>query len=242
MLRSLFIAILTPLFCILVGCASSAVSRDAAKNVDLGVQNAKDLVNNALDNDVAESYQNANQTAKGAIIGGAAGAIAGSIYSGLGVIPGTAIGAIFGASYGAYIDSTTDHRDRLENRGVNIIILGDQILIVMHSARIFEPYTATIKTQSYSTLDMVARYINRFRTILVKVTGYTNDTGNARANLALSKQQADNVAKYLSRAGVNARILYSTGAGCEHLVDDAALGWDESDNYRIEITLQKLYV
>lgn len=223
----------------LFGCASSGVQRDAAANVDLGIQNAKNLVEG--DGDVADSYQNANQTTKGAIIGGAVGAITGSLTTGVGFVPGTAVGAIFGASYGAYIDSTTDKRDRLENRGVSVIVLGDQVLIVLRSARIFEPQTATIKSQAYSTLDMVARYINRFHKILVRVAAYTSDTGSRAGDLALSTQQADHIARYFTAKNVDARILYATGEGGTKLVDDARLDWDASDNYRVEITLERLY-
>lgn len=224
---------------LLFGCASSGVQRDAAANVDLGVENAKNLVKG--DVDIADAYQNTNQATKGAILGGAAGAITGALSTSIGVLPGTVVGAIFGASYGAYIDSTTDRRDRLENRDVSVIILGDQILIVLRSARIFDPYTSTIKPQAYSTLNKVAHYINRFNKILVKVTAYTSDTGSPSADLALSTQQADKVAKYLTDADVNARIMYAVGEGGTKLVDNASLGWDASDNYRIEISLERLY-
>lgn len=226
----------------LFACASSAVQRDAATNVDLGVQNAKNLVEDAAETDVVESYQNFPQKTKGAIIGGLAGAITGAFSSGIGVVPFTLSGAIFGASYGSYIDSTTDKRDRLENRGVSVVVLGDQILIVLRSARIFEPMTANIKIQAFTTLDLVTQYINRFTKILVKVAAYTNDNGTPEADLALSRQQAERIARYFIVSGIDARILYATGEGGCKLVDNISLDWDASDNYRIEITLEKLYV
>lgn len=224
------------------GCASSQVSRDAASNVDLGVQQAKNLVGGAEDSNLPDAYQNSTQATKGAIIGGAAGAVTGALSSGVGVIPGTATGIIFGASYGSYIDSMTTLQDRLENRGVNIIVLGDQILIVVPSARIFNPLTANIKSQAYSTIHMIAQYINHYTKILVKVSAYTADTGSDRVDLALSKQQAEKMAKALLATGVDARILFAEGYGGSHLVAQNGLAWEANDNYRIEITLEKLYV
>lgn len=227
---------------ILTGCASSKVSRNAAANVDLGVENAKNLANSTGNTSFADRYQNTSQTAKGAIIGGTVGGVTGAFSSGIGVIPGAATGALLGASYGAYIDSNANSRDQLENRGANIVVLGDQILIVIPSARLFQPMSADVKPEAYSTLQMVANYINRYTKMLVKVSAYTNDTGSERVDLALSDAQAQSVAKVLLASGVDARVLYAAGYGGTRLVTKNTLDWDESDNYRIEITLEKLYV
>jgi outer membrane protein OmpA-like peptidoglycan-associated protein len=224
----------------LAGCASSEVSRDAASNIDMGMQNAKGLADG--DMDIADAYQNSHQATKGALIGGATGAIAGAFTSGVGAIEGAAIGTVLGASYGAYIDSMTTLTDQLENRGVAIVALGDQVLIVMSSSRLFYPMTSTIKPQSYSTLQLVANYINSYTKMLVKVTGYTNDTGSCSVDQVLSQQQAEQVSKLLQASGVDARLLYAVGEGGTHLVQSQKLEWGSSDNYRIEITLEKLYV
>lgn len=226
----------------LISCASSNVSRTAADNVDLGVQNAKSLWNGTSNGNFAEAYQNTNQTTKGALIGGVAGGIGGFLTSGIGVLAGTATGAVLGASYGAYIDSNTNFEDRLENRGANIIVLGDQILVVFPSTRIFLPYTATIKQQSYSTLYMLARFINRYTKTLVRITVYTSDTGSPSADLALSNQQAYAVSRFLQASGIDARLIYASGCGGTRLVDNVKNDWDASDNYRIEISFEKLYV
>lgn len=226
---------------ILSACASSDVSRDAASNVNMGIENAKNLVSGVSNGNLSDSYQNASQTTKGAILGGTAGALTGALASGVGIIPGTATGAILGASYGGYIDSVTTLRDRLENRGANIIILGDQILIVVPSARLFNPMTSTIKPDAYGTLKMVSQFINSYTKMLVKVSAYTDKSGSPQIDLALSQQQAEHVAKTLLASGVDARVLYAEGYGGTNLVRMNDLQWD-SDNYRIEITLEKLYV
>lgn len=224
----------------LFGCASSEVSRDAAANMDMGVKNAKGFFSG--DTNIDDSYGNASQATKGALLGGAAGAITGGLSSAVGMVPGTAVGAILGASYGSYIDSKTTLRDRLDNRGANVIVLGDQILIVIPSARLFEPMTANLKPQAYDTLQLVANYINQYTTMLVKVSAYTASSGSPSGDLALSSDEAQQVSKALQLSGVNARVLYAEGYGGTHLVTNNASGWDESDNYRIEITLEKLYV
>lgn len=225
---------------VLHGCASSDVQRDAASNIDLGVQNAKNLGSSAANGDIADTYQNASQATKGGLMGGAVGAATGAMSGAVGFLPGAAAGAILGASYGSYIDASTTLADRLDNRGANVIVLGDQILIVIPSARIFNAMSASIKPTAYSTLDLIAEYINGYTKMLVKISAYTNDLGSKRVNLALSNQQAQSVAKYFTASGVDARVLYAAGYGGTRLVDKNALEWDKSDNYRIEITLEKL--
>lgn len=226
----------------LTGCASSPVSRDAAANVDLGRQNAQNILDNISEGEVADRYQNANQTTKGALLGGGAGAVAGALTSGVGAVPGAATGALFGASYGKFIDTKVNLRDQLKNRGANIVVLGDQILIVIPSARLFKPMSSTIKPEAYSTLQLLTQFINRYTKMLVKVAAYTNDNGSSRVAIALSEQQAQSVAKLLLLSGMDARLVYANGYGGTHLVANNSLDWDESDNYRIEITLEKLYV
>lgn len=236
-LQRLFTLILCCL-CI-VSCASSAVSRDVASNVDAGFQNVRNLES---DGSLSDSYQNSSQRVKGAILGGAAGALAGAVYtSSVGVIPGAAVGAIFGASYGSYIDANTNFKDQIENRGGAVVTLGDQVMIIMPSAHVFHTNTANIKPQAFSTLNLMAAFINKHIKTLVKISAYTGDTGSAKIDYALSTQQAEQLERYFVAEGVNARVLYAEGCGSSRLVQAVGSGWD-SDNYRIEILFEKLYV
>jgi outer membrane protein OmpA-like peptidoglycan-associated protein len=243
--RSAFLSLISiSIACLfLSACASSDVSRNVAANTDMGVQNAKNLVDDGGNSDIMESYRNTSQRTKGALLGAAAGAItATTLVSGMSVLPATATGAVLGASYGAYIDAHTTLEDRLINRGVNTVVLGDQVLIVLNSSNIFEYQTARIKPQAYSTLKMVSQYINQYPNMMVRVSGYTADTGSKRVDLALSTMQAQSVARTLSANGVNTRIMYAMGYGGSQLVTANTLDWDDNDNYRVEITLEKLYV
>lgn len=228
-------------FTLLSGCASSKVSRDAASNVDMGFNNANKLGSSFAGGDIVESYQNASQATKGAILGGGAGMIAGATSS-IGFVPGALVGALMGASYGAYIESESTLSDRLTNRGATIVELGDQILVVVPSKRIFDGMTASIKPQAYSTLNLLSAFIDSYTTMLVKISAYTDDVGEKSVNLALSMQQAHAVERYLAAKHVNTRVLYSSGFGGTNLITRSTVGWGSSDNYRLEITMEKLDV
>lgn len=224
---------------VLAACASSNVERTSAHNVDMGMNNARNLANSG-DTDLADTYQNATQATKGAMIGGTAGGIAGSFMTGVGFIPGAVTGALLGGSYGSYIDSETTLQDKLENRGANVIVLGDQIMVVMDSSRLFNGMTAELKPSSYSTLTVLSQYINSYTKMLVKIAAYTDDVGNARVNQVTSQKQAEAVARYLQALGTDARLLVAEGYGGTNLIAKNQENWGDSDNYRIEITLEKL--
>lgn len=237
--QHVFIMSVTLVF--LSACASSEVARDVSAGIDMGKQNANNLTASTSDTPLADAYANTSQAAKGAVLGGVAGALTGAVSS-IGILPGTAIGAILGASYGSYIETESTLEDRLENRGVITVVLGDQILIVLPSTRIFYSNTADIKPEAYGTLDMVKKFINRFAKTMVKVAAYTTETGNTDADIALSRDQAQHIAKFFVTDGLDARLLYAVGYGASHLVEKNSLDWDASLNYRVEITFEKLYV
>ncbi len=226
----------------LSGCASSKVSRDVSANVDIGINNTNKLSENFSNGDVIESYQNSSNATKGALLGGATGMLAGAASSTVGFVPGAVVGAILGASYGSYIDSQATIEDQLTNRGATIIVLGDQIMVVIPSARIFEGMTDKIKTPAYSTLNLLTAYINQYPNVMVKISAYTDDIGEKKVNLAVSDQQAQKVLRYLTANNLNTRLLYAQGFGGTNLVMKNPEDWGRSDNYRLEITMEKLYV
>jgi outer membrane protein OmpA-like peptidoglycan-associated protein len=228
-------------FSLLQGCASSDLSRNSEGEVDTVYSDVKTSVSNLGKGDIADSYQNTSQTTKGVILGGITGAIVGSAIINVGALGGAAVGAILLGSLGAYIDSHTTLVDKLRNRGIKVFILGDQVLIVLPSSRTFYTNTANIIYAEDSTMDLVAKLIGSYANIAVKVSGYTDDTGAPLVDQSLSRQQAVNVAKSLWRHGVNTRLLYAEGYGGTHLVSKNTCDWS-SDNYRVEITMEKLPV
>lgn len=225
------------IFLLLTGCASSDVSRNAASEVDNVYSSASGVKNGA---DPIGAYQNANQAIKGGIIGGAAGAVAGSMSSGIGTMPGAIGGAVFGAAVGAYIDQHTSWQDRLENAGGQVIILGDQVKIIIPSSLLFHSMTSTLNASAYQTLDLVAQYLRSMTKVSIKIAAFTNATGPASINKVLSQEQADSVARTLWHSGVNARLMTAIGYGGAHLVRRNSLEWNEGENYRVEITTEKL--
>ncbi|HLB58175.1 MAG TPA: OmpA family protein [Gammaproteobacteria bacterium] len=229
-------------FLFLQGCASSDLSRSASNEADDMHLQTSNLLNNPGEGSAIIDYQNASQTAKGVFLGGGVGAAVGSMTSSIGLLGGAAGGAIFGGALGAYIDSHTTLRDKLENRGVRVIVLGDQILLVLPSATIFQGMTPRLRPESYYTLNQVAELISGYPNITVKVAANVTMAGPSRINRVVSQQQADTIVKYLWQQGIDTRLLYAIGEGDQYRVTKDTFDSIASDNYRVEITLEKLPV
>ncbi|EKD54279.1 MAG: IcmN protein, OmpA family [uncultured bacterium] len=227
---------------LLQGCASSNVSRGAASQFNSTVSQGSSLNSDSLS--LSESYQGTNQTTKGVLFGGAAGALAGGVTSGgAGIIPGMAGGAIFGGALGAYIDENVTLADQIINRGNQVIVLGDQVLIVLPSRNLFNDQSAVLRPYAYQTLNLVSQLISSYPNMSVKVAAYTTPIGPERINRALSAEQANAVVKYLWRTRMNTRLLYAEGYGGSNPVEKPDMSdWAGGDNYRVEITLEKLPV
>lgn len=222
---------------ILMSCASSDVSRNSATEVDNVYGSASKIGSGS---DPLGAYQNASQKVKGGIIGGAAGAVVGSVSSAVGTVPGAIGGAVFGAAIGAYIDSHTNWQDKLDNAGGKVIILGDQVKVILPSNNLFHSMSAQINNSAYSTLDLVADFLCSLDKISVKVAAYSNATGSALVNQEITQEQADAVARYLWAKGVNARLITAIGYDGSHLMTKNSYDWNNGDNYRIEITVEKV--
>lgn len=185
---------------------------------------------------LAKFYQNSSQTTKGIVIGGVTGGLIGSLNSGVGFIAGSATGAILGGAIGAYMESHRTLVEKLESRGAKVFILGDYVLIVLPSANLFYNESATLSSGAYETLGLVNQIVGNYTNMSVTVAGYSNESDSAKAAVALTKKQAETVAKALWRGGIDTRLLYATGYGAAKLVEAEGGYWND----RIEITWEKL--
>jgi len=106
---------------------------------------------------------------------------------------------------------------------------------------LFETGKATIKSNAANNLKDVAASINqRYGSGKVKVYGYTDATGSADANAALSRERAEAVKTWLVSNGNIAedRIsLYAEGEGHPAANNDNAAGREQ--NRRVEIAAMK---
>ena len=98
---------------------------------------------------------------------------------------------------------------------------------------LFETNSATLKPESREQLRNVAEILKAYPNVNVKVGGYTDNTGDANANLKLSQDRATSVVTELVALGVPATRLSGEGYGEQYPVADNGTEQGRAQNRRI---------
>lgn len=185
-----------------------------------------------------------SKAAKGSAIGAAAGVVAGLI-TGDGskerkkralILGG--VGAIAGGSVGVYMDQQEMKlRQRLDNSGVSVTRIGDNITLNMPGNVTFAVNSADINQAFYDVLDSVALVLNEYEKTLVEVAGHTDNTGSDEYNQQLSQKRASSVAAYLRSRQVMAERLIEVGGGENYPIASNDTAEGRQMNRRVEITI-----
>lgn len=186
-----------------------------------------------------------SDVATGVLIGGAAGTAIGALAGGEVSIPVTAaMGGIVGGAVATAIDTNKTTKEtvvtQLEKDHVQVIRIGEDYMLVLPSDVYFYPDSTHMNENMYPAYKDIVKFINHFDVETVKVAGYTDNIGNPTRNLALSRQQADYVAKELWRDGLGSTMVYSTGYGGTDPIATNDTDAGRAANRRIQITFRRL--
>jgi outer membrane protein OmpA-like peptidoglycan-associated protein len=102
---------------------------------------------------------------------------------------------------------------------------------------LFETGSATLKPASQAQLRNVAAIFAAFPSVKAKIGGYTDNTGNAAANMQLSQDRASSVMNELVGLGVDKARLAAEGYGDQHPVADNATEEGRAQNRRIAMRI-----
>jgi len=187
-----------------------------------------------------------SKATKGAAIGGALGAILGAATASKGhrtenaLIAG-GIGAIAGGGAGYYMDvQDAKLRQKLEGTGVRVAREGNNIHLIMPGDVTFATGSADLNSRFFDVLDSVALVLQEYKSTLVTVAGYTDNTGSDDFNQKLSERRASTVAMYLHGRGVVQERLAAIGYGEQHPVAGNNNAEGRAKNRRVEITLEPI--
>jgi OmpA-OmpF porin, OOP family len=100
---------------------------------------------------------------------------------------------------------------------------------------LFATGSATLEPASHEQLSNVAAILKAYPKVKIKLGGYTDNTGEAAANLKLSGDRADNVKAELVKLGVDGSRLEAQGYGEEHPVGDNKTEEGKQMNRRISL-------
>jgi outer membrane protein OmpA-like peptidoglycan-associated protein len=97
--------------------------------------------------------------------------------------------------------------------GLDVLSVGDSVVIRIPAAFTFDPGSAAVKAQTDATLLEIARTVKTRNQTYVDVLAHTDTTGTAPVNQALSDKRAAAVATYLAGHGVTKARIASKGYG-----------------------------
>ena len=101
----------------------------------------------------------------------------------------------------------------------------------------FNSGSDVLRTGAYSSLNQVAELMKEDDTFRLKLSGYTDNTGRAETNLALSDKRAKAVKAYLEGQGVAASRLTAMGYGIANPVADNNTREGRAANRRVELEI-----
>ncbi len=129
---------------------------------------------------------------------------------------------------------------KLQDAGVTIIHSGQESMLVLPADKFFFMDSSHLNGRYYGTLNAVSNYISLFDVETVKVGGYSDNCGDPLRAVALSRQQAQNIAAYLKNQEIKAPIIYAIGYGCSFPIADNSRADGRAMNRRVQITFYRL--
>lgn len=189
------------------------------------------------------------ETGQGAAIGTAAGAALGALIgsqganAGRGALIGAVGGALLGGMAGAYMEQQRKDFEKALAQEISAGVIrveklpNDELRVGMTGETSFEVDSDQIKPGFNSTMDKIAKIVNKYGKTALVVAGHTDNTGSPEHNQELSERRADSVERYLEGRRVLPQRISATGFG---LSDPIATNETESGrrlNRRVDITI-----
>ncbi len=185
------------------------------------------------------SKQPSNKVKAGAIIGAIGGAGVGAVSSsaaiGATAVGGGTIGALIGGMSGPKLPPMR----RLQEAGVQVVTIGEQIKLILLTDCFFKFNTSVLKPERYVTLNDIALLLNYYAETPITIAGYGDHIGSDRANRKLSQHRAERILSYFWQKDVKQERMYAVGYGRDKPVASNRTVLGGAMNRRIEIDLRK---
>jgi outer membrane protein OmpA-like peptidoglycan-associated protein len=139
----------------------------------------------------------------------------------------------------AYIgDHETELRRQTAGIGLDVLRVGNGIVIRIPAALTFDAASASVNPQFDATLLEIARTVKTRNQTFVDVFGHTDTSGTPQVNQSLSNKRAAAVAAYLGGHGVAKARIASKGLGeTAPLYNPETSETQKAANRRVEIRL-----
>lgn len=137
-------------------------------------------------------------------------------------------------------DKSTGLMNKLQARGVKVISMGQDHLLVIPSDLIFAQQSPRVLWNSYALLNDVVCYLKQYQEITIDITAFCNKYVSPARERALTYARARAVARYIWSQDVDSRFIFIRGLGSDKPIQVNRSGGDDSMNSRIEITFRNV--
>ena len=103
----------------------------------------------------------------------------------------------------------------------------------------FQTGKAVITRSSYTKLDNVYEILKKHPDFKLKISGYTDNTGNEQKNLELSDARAKAAKDYIVNKGIAANRINAKGYGIANPVATNATAAGRAKNRRVEFEIEQ---
>jgi OOP family OmpA-OmpF porin len=123
-----------------------------------------------------------------------------------------------------------------EIRDIELIPKGETIRL---NHLIFGQGKSTIASESYAELDELVQMMDQNSRIVIQLEGHTDNQGNAKANIQLSKNRVEAVKKYLVSKGIARDRIKTKAFGGAQPLRNEMTPEDRVLNRRVEVRILK---
>jgi len=99
---------------------------------------------------------------------------------------------------------------------------------------LFASDRSTLQAESFPRLDRVVEYMTHRASARIRISGHTDNVGNARRNQRLSEQRAQAVREYIVSHGIDGSRVEAVGLGDQHPAASNDTEEGRAQNRRIE--------
>ena len=136
-------------------------------------------------------------------------------------------------SYSVNTTAETDTGEADALKALGDAIKADPLILYFNTAQASINLTGV---QRQKVADMV-KYTDKVDGAMLKVTGYTDNTGDQVNNVRLGQERADFAKNYLIENGIAANKINSTSKGPDAPIADNATGEGRAKNRRVVVTI-----
>ena len=185
------------------------------------------------------------RTEKGAIIGAATGALLGlSTNKKKNAVLYGIVGGLAGGAVGAYMDAQRKDFEKVLSSEINSGAIElhklpeNNLMVTMTSQTAFEVNSTNIKSGFHSTMNKIAKIVNKYGKTHLSIVGHTDSTGSQAYNQRLSERRASSIQGYLRTKNVipQRMTIYGLGEDQPRASNQSQAG--RQLNRRVEIVIE----